>query len=190
MAGEPKIGALLKNKHAERDAIHIAVAPVTATEELRPGQHIGFVIDGNTNLVGGNPETFIGIVDPYLDQVIREGDAFWMMLYPQSITSLRHNWSHPAFGASQEPDDMTRAEHRLREAADDMGLSYRDVMHASKRWLETGETWVQYGGESAQDYMYDNEKRKQFWADYEIVMGGKLPSDFDIEDAQPYSCSC
>ncbi len=40
-----KLGSLI-NGPKVRDAIHVAVAPVVATEKLMPGQHIGFAQEG------------------------------------------------------------------------------------------------------------------------------------------------
>lgn len=72
-----------------RDAIHLAVVPVVATEKVYPGQHL--TAEGKT--VG---ET-VGICDPFLPGPVSIGQAFWLVLYPRTITSLRHAWTHPAF---------------------------------------------------------------------------------------------
>lgn len=77
----------------ERDAIHIAVAPVTAYCKVKPGEHVGFVSDG----VVGPHGRLIGIVDPFLECDVQEGERFWMFMYPNTITSLRHDWSHSEF---------------------------------------------------------------------------------------------
>lgn len=81
-----------------RDAVHVAVAPVVAAQDgLVPGRHIG-IISGDTAGVVDNP---IGIVDPFLACSPKKGERFWMYLYPGSITSLRHDWTHPAFNDDQ-----------------------------------------------------------------------------------------
>lgn len=81
----------------DRDAIHIAVAPVVAGEWLEPSQrvylehgmawsyHLKFVVKP------------VGIVDPFLGVSVEKGQRFWLYLFPGSITSLRHDWTHPAF---------------------------------------------------------------------------------------------
>lgn len=85
-----------------RDAVHVAVAPVTSAEVLRPGDHIGLVEKkGNTTLVS-RFSPLIGVVDPFLKNNIKPGSQFWMFLYPQTITGLRHEWSHPSFDAIVE----------------------------------------------------------------------------------------
>jgi len=75
----------------ERDAIHIAVYPAVAGEQLGPGQHVGLE-DGGAVLC----DNTIGVVDPYLRTYVRRGERFWLFLYPYTITSLRHDWDHPA----------------------------------------------------------------------------------------------
>lgn len=80
---------------ARRDAIHFAVAPVIAGELLEPGQHVGMV-DGKFYW-SVNDEQKIGVVDPFLKESVERGHRFWLMLYPNTVTSLRHVWEHPAF---------------------------------------------------------------------------------------------
>jgi hypothetical protein len=87
----PILGKLIEGDE-RRDAVHVAVAPVTAGERLSPGQHVGFV--GERVGVAGRP---IGVVDPFPTADVKEGERFWLFLYPGTITSLRHVWTHPAF---------------------------------------------------------------------------------------------
>lgn len=95
----PQLGMLIEDGDRRRDAIHIALAPVTAAERLAPGQHVGLVEVGNLELVGPCDEN-IGIVDPFLSEDIEPGQRFWLFLYPGTITGLRHVWTHPAFAAA------------------------------------------------------------------------------------------
>lgn len=94
----PELGKLLPGDERRRDAIHVAIAPATALTRLKPGEHVGIASfkDGEAqvdNLAGA----VVGIVDPFLTDDLQAGDRFWLLLYPKSITTLRHYWSHPAF---------------------------------------------------------------------------------------------
>ena len=48
----PRLGELIEDGDRRRDAIHIAVAPVTAAEKLKPGEHVGLIEEGSRELVG------------------------------------------------------------------------------------------------------------------------------------------
>jgi hypothetical protein len=108
---EPVIGQLIEGE-ANRDAIHVAIAPVVAAESLLPGQEIG--LDSKTGMAGGYCAPSIGIVDPFLKSSVERGQTFWMFLKPRTITSLRHEWTHPAFST---PNDREYSERWLREYA-------------------------------------------------------------------------
>jgi hypothetical protein len=93
----PKLGTL-PDKGDARDAIHIACLPVLVSEVMMPGQHVGIDEDR-----GEYPDIWvcktgewIGIIDPFLKHPVVEGDRVWMLMYPGTITGLRHHWKHPA----------------------------------------------------------------------------------------------
>jgi hypothetical protein len=93
-----KLGQIIDAGHA-RDAVHIAIAPVEAAERLLPGQRIGVTFDGKAAPAGRVKP--IGIVDPFLADTVQPGQWFYMCLFPNSVTGLRHAWRHPSF--SEEP---------------------------------------------------------------------------------------
>ena len=94
------IGKIIEGT-AEKDAIHVAVAPVIASHRLQAGQHVGLNKEGKATYAEN--VDYIGVVDPFLNAYVMPGDRFWLFLYPGSITSLRHQWSHPAFQEATEP---------------------------------------------------------------------------------------
>lgn len=105
MSDQSKLGlGQIITTEQTRDAIHCAVAPVTAGMRLQPGSHV--LIDGGvamqTNANG------IGVVDPFLKIPVMEGQKFWLFLYPNTITALSHIWSHPDF--PDEPKDVADEE--------------------------------------------------------------------------------
>jgi len=134
----PKLGQLLPPDAPDamppvqvlRDAVHIALAPVYAAEDLRPGQPVGFVKPGNTQLVGQSV-LIIGVIDPYLAcHYVKKGERCWLFIMPGTIMGLRHEWTHPEF-------DQT---YKLIEAfAKKIDYPVEDLMEAANKWVETGE---------------------------------------------------
>lgn len=93
----PKLGELVTGP-AGRDAVHVAVAPVEAGEELLSGEEVGVDIDGKAYNAFARGIKPLGIVDPFLLSCkVMPSQRFWLCLYPGTVTSLRHVWSHPAF---------------------------------------------------------------------------------------------
>jgi hypothetical protein len=87
-----------------RDAVHVAICPVTAGEDLLPGQHVGLVapitffgaapIPYETVVVGGADKK-IGVVNPFIRFRIKKGEPVYVFLYPRTVTGMRHTWTHP-----------------------------------------------------------------------------------------------
>lgn len=109
MREEVRLGSLVVG-NAARDAIHIAVAPVVAWENLKPGQHVGL----NAEKEAASDKPHIGIVDPFLIQWPVKGQRFYLCLYPHTVVGLRHDWNHPAF---VEAADRMESEQWLRRYA-------------------------------------------------------------------------
>lgn len=108
MDSTPQLGQLVDACEKRRDAVHIAVAPMTAAVKLRPGEHVGFAKPDSFEFAAAGDEP-IGIVDPFLTADVEPGQRFWLFLYPGSITGLRHVWTHPAFTAMNARIQMERA---------------------------------------------------------------------------------
>jgi hypothetical protein len=109
----PKLGQLVPDDIHDRDAIHVAVIPARAVCVLQPGQHLQ-----------------TGIVDPYLTESVQPGQRFWLCLYPGTVTSLRHSWTHPAYPDSVPITDPP-VPHRRSEAtvwAEQAEREYREQL--------------------------------------------------------------
>lgn len=183
----PKLGNLITDEQF-RDAVHIAVAPVTAGELLVPGQRIGFT--GNAHTVGTTGKV-IGIVDPFLRGEVQEGEMFYMFLLPNTITSLRHEWTHPDFEKEDELASMEPTFYKLKGAvaeekwisdfADNIGSDYHELMVAAEEYLQSGE-YLCRGGDFEGQSIPD-----EFWDKYEIIKRAKV----DENDRGTFlSCSC
>lgn len=187
------VGELL-NGSEHRDAIHIAIAPVVAGEGLEAATPIGFRDrESHDVVVECEAAMSVGIVDPFLKKTVRPGDRFYMFLNPNTITALRHEWTHPAFGT--EPDmgpKKAESERWLRDFLSNTAPSYEDLIKA-----------VNNGGElnySGDDYNYLRIDRdyltvggtdahgsipEEFWDHVETVVGRKL-----TDKPTRFSCSC
>ena len=174
---------------AKRDAIHLAVYPAVAGELLHAGQDVGFSPDGVALGIGAPAWalTAVGIVDPFLRNVVRAGQRFWLLLYPRQISSLRHVWSHPAF--TDEPEvgslptnDATRLSTlAIRQYADAAGLSANGLLQRAGEWLDAGIYSVDGGRWEGFDLP------DAFWDHYTVVTGRVVPAD---RRRSFFSCSC
>lgn len=176
------LGSIITGEHA-RDAIHIAVAPVIAGEDLNPGDHITSP-DKNGRCFKGKS----GIVDPFLRQRVKAGQRFWMCLYQNTVIGMRHHWSHPAFDETEAPikysdSRKTQAEKWLRDFSSQINREYHSLLELGKSAIETGSAHA--GDDDDQDNL--NEQKKEFLRNVAVVCNLELPEDFD--DIY-FSCAC
>jgi hypothetical protein len=176
---------------AERDAIHIAVAPVIANSPLYPGREIG-IVDAEQMLVD-NRMPFVGIVDPFLKECVEKGQKFWMYLYPLSVTGMRHHWSHPAFSVRDPApmeenaigspvDPAVESVRWIQKFAERIDQTYNRLMQAADRYVED-EDWTYDNSETYKDHWQDFP---EFWDHWSIATGREKPADSGC----PYTCSC
>lgn len=92
-----------------RDAIHVAVIPMKASETLKPGQRVARLGEG----LAGPGDVIVGIVDPFLTEDVPAGEVFWLCLLPNTVTGMRHHWNHPSFSTR----DSSSSEEWLRDYA-------------------------------------------------------------------------
>jgi hypothetical protein len=180
---------------AGRDAIHLAVEPVIASERLLAGQDVYLLPDGRA---AKGKDKAVGIVDPFLKESVKPGEKFWLVVYPRQITSLRHVWSHPSFpeeapateiteedrtqaeAVAKRLQGVTPSETWIREYADRMAVDYGELMDHAKDHAEHGSYWSEdrFEGESIPN---------GFWDHYETV----TKQEVDPENRDNlFSCSC
>jgi hypothetical protein len=174
------------HNETQRDAIHIAVAPAVATTYLDPGEDVGFV-EGTERAGRNSSSAAIGIVDPFLPRTIGPGERFWIFLYPNTITSLRHQWTHPAFeqsaGRISQDDHIAKSRAWIEQHAKLLGLSDDVLMENAVEWLRDHDYFVQQGSERWRD----NFNPTEFWHHYEVVTGKPVPDD---DKRSFYCCTC
>lgn len=176
-----------------RDAIHIAVAPVIAAERLTAGRHIGFVQEANDQLVG-RCEKPIGIVDPFYPGVIQPGERFLMFLYPNTITGLRHEWTHPAF-TEKHVEKVTEAllgtkksEEWLRKFAGEWHLDYDEMIEAATSEHGDFGNYVVANGRDLHSPDELGDDLELFWQNIENLTGRTFSEEH--KEKLGWSCSC
>lgn len=183
MSESLKLGKIITEPQG-RDAVHIAVVPVVAGDRyLQPGDRVGF-IDKKNNLVG-KQGPYLGVVDPFLESYVSKGQTFWLYLVPGSITSLRHEWTHPEFEAvAPAPSTRSSSEEWMREWARaqlcyQYGESVMDEDQAYEYAISFGHTHQVGSFEDARDYIDD-----EWWNHWEKITGA-------TGDREAYfSCAC
>jgi hypothetical protein len=180
------IGKLL-DARAQRDAIHIAVAPLVAAFPLHPGQHVGLTKDGQA---APRVDGAIGIVDPFLRSAVKAGDRFFIFLYPNTATGLRHVYTHPVLD-SKEVADRAASEKWLREFAKEYfsGYDERTEEESYKELLQSAiEGDFCFNGQP--DWLYEEgaQQKLEMWGHLEVVLG--RPLSYAHKAGSNYRCSC
>lgn len=197
------LGTIIDDKQ-KRDAIHLAVEPVIAGEDLNPGEHIT-VTDGIATSAPKN--SGLGIVDPFIARMVMKGERFWFVMYPRMVHSLRHVWTHPAFPNEPQTSD-------IEEEVPPAIISVRKI--ESEKWLRTfcstancpdyetvielidkgslsstDKEYYENDGEYDEEYLLFRGRDAhgsiplEFWKHVEIVLGRKL----EFHPAY-FTCSC
>lgn len=190
MSDQSKLGlGQIITTEQHRDAIHVAVAPVKAGMPLWPGSHVELV-DGVAMQTNGKA---IGIVDPFLKARVADGETFWLFLYPGTITSLRHEWAHPAFdvqapaSSPSTPKDPEGESRRWMEkwAMEHMGYDCygdrdkREVADAFADAIHAGHNLHIGPYESARDHIDD-----EWWNHWERL------TNCTGQRGEYFSCAC
>jgi hypothetical protein len=199
------MGDILPDDVSGRDAVHVAVVSAEAGDKLTPGQDVGFSGElsergeqiAKAALLTVDP---IGIVDPFLKGLVWPKQRFWLYLYPRTITSLRHQWTHPAFSddpgsAYSPPSQKLASEQWLRSFIDRSDCPDYDTVIAAATgnhakndegdnytYSRNDGEYLFFGGRDAHGEIPD-----EFWDHIEIVTGQKIERG---QRATYFSCSC
>ena len=172
MENPPKLGRFVSG-NTPRDAVHIAVIPVEAGQDLRPGERVSVVDDKAVR--DGN---LIGIVDPFLlGNTVPRGKVFWLLLFPDTVVSLHHEWRHPTFDGP-----IAESERWLKQRLKTLGTdeSYDELVAAVSQ-ATTGDYC--FGTDDYEDLMSDDE----FWFHLSRVTGKNLDKE---ECRYSFRCAC
>ena len=201
MKTQDTIGKL--HTETERDAIHIAVCSVVAGEMLLPGMEIGFIGD-DPELVTVRTSQPLGIVDPFLKGKVNSGERFWMFLYPNTVTSLRHAWEHPKIDApvrvsnvpaapvndytQASPQQVAESKAWIAEFGEKWGWAYKEIMDAVDEAGRYETNLVSRGRTLDSGLDFGEGVEEEFWHHVATILGRPITPQ-QIRNLA-WTCSC
>ena len=182
-ATQDAIGKII-GPEQQRDAIHIAVLPVVANDYLKAGEHVA--LSGDKASKDGKK---LGVVDPFLKDVVKPGQRFFIFLYPNTITGLRHVWTHPVVD-SKEATDKAASEKWLREFAKEYFSGYERPEEEAYKDLLQSAAEGDFCLNGQPDWLYEEgaKEKQELWNHLEIVLGRTFP--YGHKAGSSYRCSC
>ena len=165
----------------ERDAVHVAIVAMEASEQLRPGQYVNFTGDPQYPIaIPTHAEEAIGIVDPFSTQMMEAGHAVWVCLFPGSVTGMKHHWFHPDF---VENSDVPKI---VNVVADICGKTVTALLEDMKYHADFNyDDWQMDNSERYKEVT--SEQWEEVWK-YVGSIHTLKPSKY--ERSSPYTCSC
>lgn len=205
MSEQTTIVGNLLDETAVRDAIHFALAPVVGSRKsgvMMPGTHVGLDANGEADMA----KVKIGIVDPFLTSPVNPGQRFWLFLYPNTVTGLRHQWTHPAFGEEvavvRQPVAMTPKSGdtldeliiKLADKAEETGDLRAEALRIMVRTPEQvaeSEAWLRAYAERLRPYDNGNaDSYREMMEDIRqgtvYAYGSDLHSLSELDDAEEF----
>lgn len=192
----------------KRDAIHLGVEPVVAGMKIIPGEDL-YLIDGVAYSAKGTDRKAVGIADPFIRQRggIKQGQKFWLVVYPRQITSLRHVWTHPDFPDTADIPQTREPEQKptlgdvsfdvllavgdpdalaIKAIADDLEVSVDWLMGiADETQAGSGEGWYYHPEDSGA--FEGKDLPDHFWYHYAVLRNKKQE---DLNREIYFTCSC
>lgn len=183
---QPTLGQLVEFDRP-RDAVHVAIIPLVAAEELHPGWMVGADKEGYAFKVDQRHES-IGVVDPFLYGVVPKGKRCWVLLTPDTVTGMRHQWTtadFPEEGPPSTREMRAAATAWLMKFADDKNIRYDDMVAGAVSG-EGATFGVDCHGSLAQEF--GEGLAQQFWEHLEVVTGRRFPAAH--RSGTHFSCTC
>lgn len=199
MEQKPNIGKILSPEESLRDAIHIAIVPVIAAHKMAPASHVGLDKDGKASYSFDGE--YVGIIDPFLENAVQKSQKVYLFLYPNTITSLKHFWTHPAFKDDVPPLKQTSPlqtdksesiewlkNYAIREVYSDSDY-YSDRDKAYEAMLsQVQSNELIFYGKDCHGYG-DVPDAEELFGHLSIVLGKQIDRSY-FEDNGYFSCSC
>lgn len=194
MSKETKLGTT-PNSDAGRDAVHVAIVPAVASVGLMSGTPVKLNEKGEAEPC--KVVDAIGVVDPFREQesrAVRKGGLFWLCLYPQTITGLRHVWEHPSFPPmeiSQQSQltkgDKAESEAWVRNYVKTHCPYYNGSDEGYLEFLRyvDQDRWIYYYGSDCHS-IDDVEDRDELFTHLSVILGRRIDASY----FDTFTCSC
>lgn len=190
-----------------RDAVHVQIISARANIELRIGEVVRVFKKGGmwyaslASPCEDNPAfKACGIVDPFLtwpNQVVPSGSMVWICLYPDQITSLTHNWSHPLIpegeGDTKDPRvlvnrNLEAAKSTLNILSDKLGFSPEEVLQEAKLPLEAYSGYYDVCFRGDLENRLDSKEQRDLILACSEILG--IPVDMGLIEAGEFCVTC
>lgn len=187
---EARLGHLIEDdQSAARDAIHVAIVPLIAGTRLGIGAKFKLKF-GTTDVAlpaDYDEANAIGIVDPFLSGYeVEEGQRFYGVLFPGTVTGMRHHWEHPAF--IEKKVEVNEHELWLRNFCDEWNFDYDQLIAAGVGSIDPDWRYATARGIDLHNRDELGEDYELFWFHLEKLTGQQF--DKDHRDGMGWSCTC
>ncbi len=98
-------------------------------------------------------------------------------------------WTPAVRIAEQWFENMGGEHFNPYDLDNEKAVSGAELIQAGHDYLATGERYCQYGDQSLMDWMYQEDSRREFWANWAIATGITPPEGIE-QDGHVFKCSC
>lgn len=156
-----------------RDALHVAVAPVEAGENMNGGDFI--VVNNGVAMVAASSSGIV--VDPWLKRHVNKGEKFLAFIQPGKIKSLTHHWEHPSF--IEEIKKQKDYHQYMKELSRKIECPVSSIEHAAAGCVRNGSS---VGGSQADWYGDVN------WVEFWEIYNSYHKTNYNPGDDPPFCC--